>query len=53
MFGVSSRWADIAFNPGIGVVLAATAVPVVRGLAALQTGLARALPTTSAAQRTR
>ncbi|MQY08938.1 sensor histidine kinase [Actinomadura macrotermitis] len=48
-FGISSRAADIAFNMGIGVVLLATAVPVVRGLAALQTSLARALLTNQTA----
>lgn len=53
MFDISSRVADIAFNTGIGVVLLATTVPVVRGLAKLQTGLARALLTTPAERRDR
>ncbi|MBO2458043.1 sensor histidine kinase [Actinomadura violacea] len=48
-FGISSRGADIAFNTGVGVVLLATAVPVVHGLAALQTALARALLTNQTA----
>jgi hypothetical protein len=43
MFGIDSRAADIAFNTAIGVVLLATAPPVIRALAAAQTGLARAL----------
>ncbi|WP_419998730.1 sensor domain-containing protein [Streptomyces boninensis] len=42
-FGISSRAADIGFNTGIGVVLLLTAVPVMRGLTALQAGAARAL----------
>jgi hypothetical protein len=42
-FGIESEAADIAFNTGIGVVLLATTVPVVRGLVALETSLARAL----------
>ncbi|MGW1989527.1 sensor histidine kinase [Embleya sp. NPDC001921] len=45
MFGVSSRAADIAFNTGIGVVLLASAVPLVRALVAVQAGLARGLLT--------
>ncbi len=45
MFGIDSRLADIAFNTAIGMVLLATAVPVVRGLAAFQTGIARGLLT--------
>lgn len=45
MFGVEARWADIAFNTAVGVVLLATAVPVVRALTALQVGLSRALLT--------
>jgi hypothetical protein len=45
MFGISSRAADIAFNTAIGVVLLATAVPVIRALTAVQSGLARALLT--------
>ncbi|MEO3752558.1 sensor domain-containing protein [Streptomyces sp. B6B3] len=45
MFGIDSRLADIAFNMGIGVVLLATAVPMVRGLAALQAGVAHGLLT--------
>ncbi|MDI2130709.1 sensor histidine kinase [Yinghuangia seranimata] len=49
MFGISSRGADIAFNTGIGVALVATAIPVVRGLTAVQAGLARALLTNEAA----
>lgn len=48
-FGISSRGADIAFNTGVGVVLVATAVPVVRGLAAMQTSLTRALLTNQTA----
>ncbi|MFI7272535.1 sensor domain-containing protein [Streptomyces sp. NPDC049879] len=43
MFGISSEAADIAFNTAVGVVLLATAVPLLRGLTALQTALARAL----------
>ncbi|MFD5318081.1 sensor domain-containing protein [Streptomyces sp. NPDC127098] len=42
-FGIDSTAADIAFNTGVGVLLLATAVPMVRGLAALQAGMARAL----------
>ncbi|WKX71038.1 sensor domain-containing protein [Streptomyces sp. XD-27] len=53
MFGVDSRLADIAFNTGIGVVLLATAVPVVRGLVAIQAALARGLLTNPTAARTR
>ncbi|WP_431043706.1 sensor domain-containing protein [Streptomyces sp. P1-3] len=53
MFGIDSRLADIAFNTGIGVVLLATAVPVVRGLAAIQAALARGLLTNPSAARTR
>ncbi|WP_037682574.1 sensor domain-containing protein [Streptomyces cellulosae] len=49
IFDNSSRAADIGFNTAIGVFLLATAVPVVRGLAAMQTGLARALLTDRAA----
>lgn len=45
MFGVEARWADIAFNTAVGVVLLATSIPVVRGFAALQTSLSRALLT--------
>ncbi|MGP4114970.1 sensor domain-containing protein [Streptomyces sp. 4N509B] len=43
MIDVSSRGADIAFHTAVGVVLLATALPVVRALTAAQTGLARAL----------
>jgi putative sensor protein len=43
MFGIDSRGADIAFNTAIGVVLLATAIPMIRALTALQTALARAL----------
>ncbi|MDT0342066.1 sensor domain-containing protein [Streptomyces litchfieldiae] len=46
-FGISSEAADIAFNTGVGIVLLATAVPMVRGLVALQAALARALLTPS------
>ncbi|MEU8133298.1 sensor histidine kinase [Streptodolium elevatio] len=49
MFGISSRAADIAFNTGIGVVLLATSVPMVRGLTAVHAGLARWLLTNEAA----
>ncbi|MDQ0578584.1 sensor domain-containing protein [Streptomyces rishiriensis] len=49
IFDNSSRAADIGFNTAMGVFMLATAVPVVRGLAALQTGLARALLTDRAA----
>ncbi|MFF4319239.1 sensor domain-containing protein [Streptomyces sp. NPDC001568] len=45
MLDTSSRAADIGLNTGIGVFLLATAVPVVRALAALQTRLAIALLT--------
>ncbi|MFJ8742354.1 sensor histidine kinase [Embleya sp. NPDC127516] len=45
MFGISSRAADIAFNTGIGVLLLASAVPLVRALVAVQAGLARGLLT--------
>ncbi|AXK35973.1 hypothetical protein DVA86_28580 [Streptomyces armeniacus] len=44
-FDISSRSADIGFHTGIGVVLLATAVPVVRALVAMQTALARGLLT--------
>ncbi|WP_243745276.1 sensor domain-containing protein [Streptomyces hainanensis] len=40
-FGIDSTVADIAFNTGVGVLLLATAVPMVRGLTALQAGVAR------------
>lgn len=43
MFDNSSRAADIGFNTVTGVVLLATVVPVIRGLTAAQTRLARAL----------
>ncbi|MGW2838785.1 sensor domain-containing protein [Streptomyces sp. NPDC001493] len=43
MFDNSSRAADIGFNTVTGVVLLATAVPVVRGLTAARTRPARAL----------
>ncbi|RKN37534.1 hypothetical protein D7294_27750 [Streptomyces hoynatensis] len=43
MFGIDGRLPDVAFNTAIGVVLLATAVPMLRGLTALQTSLARAL----------
>ncbi|WP_232265592.1 sensor domain-containing protein [Streptomyces pactum] len=49
MFDVESRAADIAFHTGIGLVLLATAVPVIRLLTAAQTGLARGLLTNPAA----
>lgn len=49
IFDTSSRTADIGFNTAIGVFLLATAVPVVRGLAAMQIRLARALLTDRAA----
>ncbi|CAM5640376.1 histidine kinase OS=Streptomyces alboniger OX=132473 GN=CP975_20685 PE=4 SV=1 [Streptomyces alboniger] len=45
IFDNSSRAADIGFNTAMGVFMLATAVPVVRGLAAIQTRLARALLT--------
>jgi signal transduction histidine kinase len=45
LFGVSSQAADIAFNTGVGVLMLATAVPVVRLLVALHAGLARGLLT--------
>ncbi|MGA5193617.1 sensor domain-containing protein [Streptomyces exfoliatus] len=45
IFDTSSRAVDIGFNTAIGVFLLATAVPVVRSLAALQTRLATALLT--------
>ncbi|MFI6584831.1 sensor histidine kinase [Embleya sp. NPDC050493] len=45
MFGISSRAAEIAFNTGIGVLLLATAAPVVRALVAVQAALARGLLT--------
>ncbi|MFD6877847.1 MULTISPECIES: sensor domain-containing protein [unclassified Streptomyces] len=45
VFDTSSRAADIGFNTAIGVFLLATAVPVVRALAGLQTRLAVALLT--------
>ncbi|WFB09392.1 sensor domain-containing protein [Streptomyces sp. LX-29] len=54
MFGVDSRVADIAFNTGIGVLMAASAIPVIRALVALQSGLARGLLTNRyAAERAR
>ncbi|NGN63544.1 hypothetical protein G5C51_06445 [Streptomyces sp. A7024] len=53
MFGISSRAADIGFHTGIGVVLALTAVPVLHGLTALQTGTARALLTNPASSYSR
>ncbi|MFF7360526.1 sensor domain-containing protein [Streptomyces sp. NPDC008125] len=43
IFGNSSRAVDVGFNTLTGVLLLATAVPVVRGLAAVQTRLSRAL----------
>ncbi|MGP3967921.1 sensor domain-containing protein [Streptomyces sp. 6N223] len=43
MFDIDSRAADIAFHTAIGVVLLATAAPVLRALTAAQTSLARAL----------
>lgn len=43
MYGIDSPAADIAFHTAIGVVLLATALPVVRGLTALQAALSRAL----------
>jgi hypothetical protein len=49
IFDTSSRTADIGFNTAIGVFLLATAVPVIRGLAATQTRFARALLTHRAA----
>ncbi|MEV6245947.1 sensor domain-containing protein [Streptomyces sp. NPDC051742] len=45
VFDTSSQAADIGFNTAIGVFLLATAVPVVRRLAALQTRCAIALLT--------
>ncbi|MER5712909.1 sensor domain-containing protein [Streptomyces sp. NPDC002122] len=45
IFDTSSQAADIGFNTAIGVFLLATAVPVVRRLAALQTRFATALLT--------
>lgn len=51
MFDVESRLADIAFHTFTGVVLLATAIPVIRLLAAVQTGLARALLTNPTAAR--
>lgn len=49
IFDTSSRAVDIGFNTAVGVVMLATAVPVVRGLAAMQTRLARSLLTDRAA----
>ncbi|MFI1488251.1 sensor domain-containing protein [Streptomyces sp. NPDC020747] len=49
IFDNSSRAADIGFNTAMGVFMLATAVPVVRWLAAMQTRLARALLTDRAA----
>ncbi|NEC89294.1 hypothetical protein [Streptomyces sp. SID12501] len=51
MFDNSSRAADIGFNTviGVGVFMLATAVPMVRGPAAIQTRLARTLLTDRAA----
>ncbi|MGW6872338.1 sensor domain-containing protein [Streptomyces xanthophaeus] len=49
IFDTSSRAADIGFNTAIGVFLLATAVPVVRALAAVQTRLATSLLTARAA----
>ncbi|MDT0445904.1 sensor domain-containing protein [Streptomyces johnsoniae] len=43
IWGVESEAADIAFNTGIGVVLLATAIPVLRVCTAMQAGLARTL----------
>lgn len=43
MYGIDSTGAEIAFNTAIGVVLLATALPLVRGLTAAQTALSRAL----------
>ncbi|NUU20428.1 MAG: sensor histidine kinase [Streptomycetaceae bacterium] len=45
MFGVEDRWADIAFNTAVGVLLLATAVPVVRVFTTMQVSLSRALLT--------
>ncbi|GAA2614447.1 hypothetical protein [Streptomyces axinellae] len=42
LFGTASQAADIGFNTAVGVVLVAPAVPVVRGLAAMRAGFARA-----------
>ncbi|OEV03728.1 sensor domain-containing protein [Streptomyces oceani] len=44
-FDIDSRLADIGFHTAVGVLLLATAVPVVRGLVAVQAGLARGLLT--------
>ncbi|MFH8368689.1 sensor domain-containing protein [Streptomyces sp. NPDC018031] len=51
MFGIDSRLADIAFNTAMGVVLLATAIPMIRLLALLQTGLSRGLLTNPGASR--
>ncbi|WP_049573215.1 sensor domain-containing protein [Streptomyces sp. SBT349] len=45
MTGVSSEAADIAFNTAVGAVLLLTALPVIRGLAALNAAVARGLLT--------
>ncbi|MFI0940363.1 sensor domain-containing protein [Streptomyces sp. NPDC021020] len=45
VFDNASRTADIGVNTALGVLMLATAVPVVRGLVAVQTRLARALLT--------
>lgn len=42
-FGIAGRWPDIAFNTALGVVMLATLVPVVRGLATVQASLGRVL----------
>ncbi|MGW0859290.1 sensor domain-containing protein [Streptomyces sp. NPDC002690] len=49
MFDNASRAVDIGFHTALGVFMLATAVPVVRGLTAVQTRLARALLTDRAA----
>ncbi|WP_411104886.1 sensor domain-containing protein [Streptomyces sp. cmx-4-9] len=49
VFGTSSRAVDIGFNTAIGVVLLATAAPVVRALTTAQTRLATTLLTDRAA----
>jgi len=48
-FDIDSRLADIAFHTAIGLILLLTLRPVLRGLAVLQTGLARGLLTNETA----
>ncbi|WP_344523445.1 sensor domain-containing protein [Streptomyces albiaxialis] len=42
-FGLTGRGPDIAFNTALGVVLLATTIPVIRGLATAQAGLGRVM----------